>query len=280
MYIAELRGKLSRDQENMEDLLTSNVFSFLKYAPRDIFLYKYINYLGFEVTKEDAREATFLFWTTYQDLTEPDVVVMIGDYYLLFEAKLYSGFGEETEFNAAQLARELAGGLSEAKIHNKLFHLIAITADHYHPPGLFQELLDAYKKHLHWTSWQDFAFFLLSLLETSSAISVEIRQFADDLYALLDRKRLRKFEGTNALTIKDYSINSFDQLFFSSESAKYRGDFLGFQATITIDTKIKLLVDSLFFSTEHPYFQSIRPSRGDLFPIDEVLFYLGGNDEK
>ena len=79
MYIAELRGKLSRDQENKEDLLTSNVFSFLKYAPREVFLFEYINYLGISITKEDARSAKFLFWTTYSDLTEPDVVIIIGD---------------------------------------------------------------------------------------------------------------------------------------------------------------------------------------------------------
>jgi hypothetical protein len=264
----------------MEDLLTSNVFSFLKYAPRDIFLFKYIKRLGFEVTKEDARKATFLFWTTYHDLTEPDVVVLIGDYYLLFEAKLYSGFGEETDLAATQLARELDGGLSEAKFHNKTFQLIAITADHYQPPGLFQDLPVEYKTHLHWTSWQDFAFFLLSLLETSPAVSAEVRHFAEDLYALLDKKRLRKFEGTNALTIKDYSMKLVDQLFFSSESAKYRGDFLGFQATITIDIRIKPLADSIFFSTERLYYQSIRASRGILLPINDALYYPGGNDEK
>ena len=29
MYLAEIRGKLSKDNENREDILTSNVFSFL-----------------------------------------------------------------------------------------------------------------------------------------------------------------------------------------------------------------------------------------------------------
>ena len=34
---------------------------------------------------------------------------------MLFEAKLYSGFGEESEDNDAQLVRELEGGLAMAE---------------------------------------------------------------------------------------------------------------------------------------------------------------------
>lgn len=41
MYMAELRGKLSEKAEKQEDILTSNVFSFFKYANRQIFLVKF-----------------------------------------------------------------------------------------------------------------------------------------------------------------------------------------------------------------------------------------------
>ena len=34
MYLAEIHGKLSMENENKEDILTSNVFSFFKYANR------------------------------------------------------------------------------------------------------------------------------------------------------------------------------------------------------------------------------------------------------
>lgn len=33
MLVALLHGKLSREQENIEDILTSNVFGVLKYLP-------------------------------------------------------------------------------------------------------------------------------------------------------------------------------------------------------------------------------------------------------
>jgi hypothetical protein len=38
MYQAELKGKLPEETEKMEDILTSNVFSFFKYSNRIIFL--------------------------------------------------------------------------------------------------------------------------------------------------------------------------------------------------------------------------------------------------
>jgi len=38
MYLAEICGKLSSKVEGIEDILTSNVFSFFKYSKRTIFL--------------------------------------------------------------------------------------------------------------------------------------------------------------------------------------------------------------------------------------------------
>ena len=127
MYIAEIHGKLTRVQENLEDVLTSNVFSFLKYAPRDLFLVSYLQEIGIEVSEEDAKTAEFLFWTTYDDRTEPDLVIIVGNYYLLFEAKYYSGFGEKTDERKAQLVRELQGGLQEARNRGKEFYPVSYT---------------------------------------------------------------------------------------------------------------------------------------------------------
>ncbi len=45
MYLAELHGKLSQRIERMENILTSNVFSFFKYSTREIFLKGYLNEL-------------------------------------------------------------------------------------------------------------------------------------------------------------------------------------------------------------------------------------------
>lgn len=279
MYIAELRGKLSRDQENKEDLLTSNVFSFLKYAPRDIFLYEYINHLGIPVTKNGAHEAKFLFWTTYDDLTEPDVVILIGNYYLLFEAKLFSGFGEETEFSAGQLSRELEGGLSEAKNNNKDFRLIAITADHYQPPGLFRNLPNNFQNLLLWTSWQDFAFFVSSILETRPDLPKEAGLFAEDLYNLLDKKCLRKFEGPSALRVKEYPFKPYQYLFFASETARYRGDFIGFQGALKMESHINPVSNVVFYDKNRQFYSFLNDAKERLKTKGGILFYTGGINE-
>lgn len=87
MYIAELKGKIPADVEKMEDILTSNVFSFFKYSRRNIYLKIFLSKLGIIVTDNELNEAEFIFWPTYDDGTEPDVVIIVSEYYLLFESK-------------------------------------------------------------------------------------------------------------------------------------------------------------------------------------------------
>ena len=279
MYIAELRGKLSRDQENMEDLLTSNVFSFLKYAPRDIFLYKYINHLGVAVTQTDARNARFQFWPTYNDLTEPDVVILIGGHYLLFEAKLLSGFGQETDTVDAQLLRELRGGMTEAHNLGFQFQLFAITADYFRPLDLYSGIPEIYHESLRWTSWQQFSFFLYSLLLSETGLADETFMLAQDLYDLLDKKGLRRFEGSRALAIDKYSLSSHEKLFFSGESAKYRGDFIGFSSALPQDMLFAFVPDSIFLRRDNPYFSTLLAENRKMNLTSSPLYFQGEKDE-
>lgn len=72
MYIAEIRGKIPSEFEHKEDVLTSNVFSFFKYASRAIFLGPFLEMLGITATEKDLEDAEFIFWPTYEDGTEPD----------------------------------------------------------------------------------------------------------------------------------------------------------------------------------------------------------------
>ena len=138
MYLAELRGKLSSRVERMEDILTSNVFSFFKYSARDIFLKGYLNKLEIEVSNREAEEAKFRFWPVFEDGTEPDLVIIVCNYYLLIEAKYFSEFSSGTEKNESQLLRELKNGKLEAKNYNKEYKLIAITADYYYKKDKFE----------------------------------------------------------------------------------------------------------------------------------------------
>ena len=93
MIHAELRGKLpEHNPDQREDILTSNVFSFFQYADRQVFLYELLKSWHLDVTAEEAREAEFHYWPQLADGTEPDLVIVVGQYYLLIEAKYRSGF--------------------------------------------------------------------------------------------------------------------------------------------------------------------------------------------
>jgi len=164
----------------MEDSLTSNVFSFFKYSSREIYLRDYLDKLGFEITVKDAEEAEFRFWPHYEDGTEPDLVIIVGKYYILFEAKYYSGFGKKSETTDEQLIREIKGGQLEAFSYGKEFYLIAITADYY------------FKKDK-LTNWQSVSSFLDNILSSNPNIKGSERDFCLDLYNLLDKKSLRSF---------------------------------------------------------------------------------------
>jgi len=58
-----------RELSRMEDVLTSNVFSFFKYSTRDIFLKGYLKQLGFNVSDQEANEAEFIFWPRFEENT-------------------------------------------------------------------------------------------------------------------------------------------------------------------------------------------------------------------
>ncbi|GAH35154.1 unnamed protein product, partial [marine sediment metagenome] len=177
MYLAELHGKLPSRIERMEDILTSNVFSLFKYSTREIFLQGYLNKLGFNISNQEANEAEFIFWPRFGDNTEPDLVLIVGDYYLLIEAKYFSDFAED------QIQREIRGGEIEAKNYGKDFKLIAITADYYYKEDKFRVLIPLdFIPHFKWTNWQQVSAFLYSVLENRKNIKKQERDFALDLY--------------------------------------------------------------------------------------------------
>lgn len=239
MYNAELRGKLPSAICRMEDVLTSNVFSFFKYASRIIFLKSYLKSISIQVTEEEAKDATFHFWPTYADNTEPDLVIIVGDYYLLFEAKYFSGFGRKTDKTEAQLIRQINGGILEASTYKKKFYIIAITADHVYRPSIIDDIPEEFHHHIVWTNWQNVAVKLNILLNSNIKFRSGDRLFAEDLYLLLDKKHLRNFQGTDV--IKKYlpELNSYSNVFFQAEKAKYRGDFFGFSSNFIVEEPMR-----------------------------------------
>jgi len=135
MLEAMLHGKLSREQENMEDILTSNVFGLMKYLPPLKALIPFLARAEIPAIRNDLppnlplqsleelsiqqEDVTYDFWPMWPGYggkrCEPDVVIRIDTpkvkVSVLVEAKYHSGkSGEADEREDAppndQLARE------------------------------------------------------------------------------------------------------------------------------------------------------------------------------
>jgi len=276
MYLAELRGKLSSRVERMEDVLTSNVFSFFKYSNRDIFLKNYLNKLGFNISNQEAEEAEFRFWPVFEDSTEPDLVIIVGKYYLLIEAKYFSGFGKKTETTDDQLIREIKGGQLEAKNYDKEFNLIAITADYYFKKYKFKAILPDFQSHFKWTNWQLVSSFLDNILSSNPNVKGPERDFCLDLYNLLDKKHLRSFQSItyNGSLLKDYS-----SIFFNAKTAKLRGDFIGFIESLSLTKGLKPVGNTVFFSSTKRIFKSLSKLEKLKQIKSPIFFKEDENDE-
>jgi len=274
MYLAELHGKLSQNVERMEDILTSNVFSFFKYARRDIFLKRFLErILDTHFTVNELNDADFVFWPSYEDGTEPDFVVVVGSYYLLFETKYFSDFGKETSERKDQITREIEGGSIEAKRLGKRLEFVAVTADSVFRKEKFSHLTSDLPERFCWINWQA----VTSLLEDILCGQYGLEQYemchAQDLLNLLDRKNLRSFRG---FTLEG-RFTSYDRIFFDADSASFRGSFIGFQEALRGCTLINPAPQALFFQNApsrsgHSFFHSLIETSLDLSEHKRIFF--------
>ena len=236
MYLAEIHGKLSSKLEGQEDLLTSNVFSFFKYTDRNRFLRGYLQELNINISPEEADQASFFFWPNYIDGTQPDLVIVVGKYYLLIEAKYFSDFDPGNADRKHQLIREIEGGSLEAKRLNKIFILIVLTTDSYLKKEKYKVIPKEFNDCLKPTNWQKVTEFLDKTINVVS--NKREKDFAVDLYNLLNRKKLRGFKGythLGTLMIKD---KYYPLVFFESKTATFRGDFFGFIQSLSFEKKL------------------------------------------
>ncbi|MCK5099063.1 MAG: hypothetical protein KAR45_13230 [Desulfobacteraceae bacterium] len=234
MIIAELNGKIPSKLNDKEDILTSNVFSFFKYSDRQL-LKDYLLQLGLDVTLAESENAEFIFWPSYDDGTEPDLIIICGKYYLLFEAKLYSDFSPKTLTIDSQIKREIKMGKLSANNVNKEFAYITITAEYHKTKTKYSKYEN--KDFLFiWTNWQMIASFIHNKLEENDL--GRDKAFAVDLYSLLVKKKLRNFKGLNSIILQS-KIEFNDSIFYSINTSKYKGEFSGFLENLREFEQIK-----------------------------------------
>lgn len=247
MYMAEINGKMPAKFEGSEDVLTSNVFSFLKYSTRTVYLKEFLTQLKINgVSDKDLEDAEFRFWPKYPDGTEPDVVLLVGKYYILFEAKYFAGFDKGKENTRDhQLIREIENGAAEARQTNLSFQLIAITADPCYRAEKFSDLPQDYNDKFKWTNWQMVAKILRSILENADCETRKSEQlFADDLLSLLTKKELRGFQAFERLAF-DYPCPSI--VFLDIKDTICNQSFAGFSTVLSTVNSIDRLENALFY---------------------------------
>jgi hypothetical protein len=247
MYQAELRGKLSRKNENAEDILTSNVFSFFMYAPRELFLSRLLALFGLDVSEEGVLATGFHFWPVFEDRTEPDVVMVVGDYYVLIEAKYFSGFGQD------QLRREVEGGEREAGNLGKEFRLVVLTAHYSYPAADLAVLPASILPRCKWVNWQAVTLLLYNILEEVKDLDEGWRLLASDLYTLLERKNLRSYAGPAAIAVEgDFVGHLGDPMFFDAAKSGFAAHFTGFTGGALPDTHLAPGDGPLFYYQKKP----------------------------
>jgi hypothetical protein len=269
LYLAEIHGKLSSNIMNKEDVLTSNVFSFFKYSNRTIFFSEFLKLLDIHISPLDAKNAVFDFWPRFIDGTEPDVVIHVGEYYILIEAKYHSGFGQENQAIKHQLFREYEGGNLEANILDKKFVFVIITADLFNKPNIFEKIPASIKQEIKWINWQAITILIEKILLMNPEIDPITKLFAEDFFLLLQKKGFRNYIGLKKIHIKE-KINMFaGNIFFDIDSIKYLGVFQGF---ITIFEKPTLHFFNskfIFFKRDHKYFnideKAIEQTKQEIF---------------
>lgn len=277
MYMAELRGKLSEKTEKQEDILTSNVFSFFKYSNRQVFLKgfleRFLGDVGVIVSDSDVENAEFQFWPKYADHTEPDLVIIVGNQYILIEAKFHSSFEWAKEIEQSQLLREIRGGYSEAHNLDKEFCLVALTADYIYKPQNYQHIIEELASiRFKWINWQQIHDYLLERIEDVTLASTT-RLFCQDLCDLLDKKNLRPYRDIISVLAHKPIIEERSKIFFASETAKSRGDFIGFKSALSYLEKLIKVPRNVFFQRAD-IFSSLLSSKNLKQLGDHIFFNL------
>jgi hypothetical protein len=235
MTIAELHGKISPNRPNgcndrMEDLLTSDVFSTMKYAGWQCGFLDWLRSSSHPIYSdlfatffipEDCSidKIIYYFWPKLKHGREPDLLLEVlcndGEIDLIMiEAKYHSGpsdFELQPDLESLITGNQIADQINDfpdewrrkavrSKIHIYLTGHFICPKDIYHSalPLLKNEAVGYY-----WLNWQSLAPFLTN---TEGNLDEGKQHMLKDLRKLLRRKKLINFVGFQYSKL-DFSLN-------------------------------------------------------------------------
>ncbi len=224
MIAALLHGKLSRKQENMEDILTSIVFGVLKHLPPDRILLPWLSMARSEdgLTLSPGEflrpdvQADYDFWPQWKEnecgFCEPDLALQLTlpqpgtrRWVIGIEAKYLSGKSSTADDQQLhpydQLAREWDNLASIARKENREPFLIYLTADFGFPTDEIRASREEFQRkrvgkqpfECYWLSWRHLST-LLDCIHNEQVPSYAI-ELLNDLGAALKRLELTFFWG-------------------------------------------------------------------------------------
>jgi hypothetical protein len=206
MLAAQLKGKLTRKEEDLEDLLTSNVFGSIQYTPNEKGLIPLLSAAEDSIGKNPLKilpnisDVTYEFWPYLDDengnAREPDVLIHIThetkqQTIILVEAKYKSGKSSEADEGSRindQLASEW--DILITKYPDAKPYLLYVTADFSYPNKDIKDSQSEFAKKSHgrfdvvWISWRK----LPTVLNSNDPI-------LKDLIKVLRKQGLTFFEG-------------------------------------------------------------------------------------
>lgn len=218
MIPALLSGKLSRQQENMEDVLTSNVFGLLRYLPANEGLFAF---LALAESADRSRPLSQLrssdsvvsygdynFWPYWNDrddceTCEPDLVISVKNpngqtLMILIEAKYRSGKSSTSEEGSKepkdQLAREWHNLQVRARSENADPYLIYLTTHIGYPKAEIDESVSDYQRS-HSDPEISSKILALSWRQLSNVFLNHAYPVGKDLFALSQKLGLVYFDG-------------------------------------------------------------------------------------
>jgi len=198
-----LHGKLTRHEEGMEDLLTSNVFGLLKYVPCDVALLPFLSEARDPISGAHLREwlsdaeyvKEWQFWPTLTvegcDVCEPDVLITLSNRdgsktCILVEAKYRHGKSPRATQSADrprdQLAHEYDNLRAFARKESiERYFVVYLTAHVSCRTEEIRESLAAYpqgeagRPWLFWVSWRHLTDVLAGEEPQTHAIARDLR---------------------------------------------------------------------------------------------------------
>lgn len=209
MLQAQLKGKLTRGEEDLEDLLTSNVFGSIKYIPPEEALLPLLasSRDGFGNApihvQQPVSSVDYSFWQWIQEPgcqgCEPDVIITIQlmgkqKIIILVEAKYLSDKSSESTEQGTptdQLAREWDNLTYLAKREDATPILLYVTADLGYPKKSIESSLREYMQKRK----REMSVFWISWRKLPTLFSDKEQEILKDLVKVLRRQGLTFFEG-------------------------------------------------------------------------------------